>query len=141
MQLTVECLPVPFGPIIENNSRSRIEKLTSVSALTPPNGNVTRAASRMGAAIEPCGFEPCGFEPWDVISVTYPIRRANSRRGPPLGCPAMRDEPGHDVGGSLDMNGTYLAPAAAMREASAIRPKEAAMADDLDQFSPDLRAV
>src|SRR5438067_12540484 len=114
MQLTIEVLPAPFGPMIENNSRSRIEKLTSVSALTPPNGNVTRAASRMGAAIEPCGFEP-----WDVISVTYPIRRANSRRRPPLGCPAMRDEPGHDVGGSLDMNGTYLAPAAAMREASA----------------------
>jgi predicted metal-dependent enzyme (double-stranded beta helix superfamily) len=55
--------------------------------------------------------------------------------------PAAARMSGDAEGGSLDMNGTYLAPAAAMREASAIRPKEAAMAYDLDQFVSDCRAI
>src|SRR6185312_13487561 len=36
MQLTIEVLPAPLGPMIENSSPSRTEKLTSVSARTPP---------------------------------------------------------------------------------------------------------
>src|SRR5215218_7160952 len=53
MQLTIEVLPAPFGPMIENSSPSRIAKLTSVSALTPPNCNVTRCASRNGFSSVP----------------------------------------------------------------------------------------
>src|ERR1700738_1314535 len=36
MQLTIEVLPAPLGPIIENSSPSFTLKLTSVSARTPP---------------------------------------------------------------------------------------------------------
>src|ERR1700759_3036293 len=45
MQLTIEVLPAPFGPMMENSSPSRMVKLTSVSARTPPNRNDTPRTS------------------------------------------------------------------------------------------------
>src|SRR3954447_3589444 len=48
MQLTIEVLPAPFGPMIENSSPARTAKLTSLKALTPRNRSVTPRASRMG---------------------------------------------------------------------------------------------
>src|SRR3569623_3759405 len=47
MQLTIEVLPAPFGPMIENSSPSPIEKLTSVSARTPPKRKETPRTSRL----------------------------------------------------------------------------------------------
>jgi hypothetical protein len=50
MQLTIEVLPAPFGPMIENSSPARMAKLTSVSAVMPPNRSVTCWASRNESA-------------------------------------------------------------------------------------------
>src|SRR6266581_2530408 len=44
MQLTIEVLPAPLGPMIENSSPSLTPKLTSVSARTPPNRSDTSRA-------------------------------------------------------------------------------------------------
>src|SRR5882672_4783096 len=46
MQLTIEVLPAPFGPIIENSSPSFTPKLTSVSARTPPKRSDTPRTSK-----------------------------------------------------------------------------------------------
>src|SRR5436305_12633127 len=46
MQLMIEVLPAPLGPIIENNSPSLTPKLTSVSARTPPKRNDTLRTSK-----------------------------------------------------------------------------------------------
>src|ERR1700731_2803820 len=46
MQLTIEVLPAPFGPMIENNSPSLTPKLTSVSARTPPKRSDTPRTSK-----------------------------------------------------------------------------------------------
>jgi hypothetical protein len=47
MQLTIEVLPAPFGPMIENNSPSFTPKLTSVSARTPPKRSDTPRTSNV----------------------------------------------------------------------------------------------
>src|SRR5580704_967811 len=47
MQLTIEVLPAPLGPMIENSSPSRMVKLTSVSARTPPKRNDTPRTSNV----------------------------------------------------------------------------------------------
>src|ERR1700682_2855725 len=46
MQLTIEVLPAPLGPMIENNSPSLTPKLTSVSARTPPKRSDTPRTSK-----------------------------------------------------------------------------------------------
>src|ERR1700737_1922450 len=46
MQLTIEVLPAPLGPMIENNSPSFTPKLTSASARTPPKRNDTPRTSK-----------------------------------------------------------------------------------------------
>src|SRR3954454_16446090 len=46
MQLMIEVLPAPFGPIIENSSPSSTLKLTSVSARTPPKRSDTPRTSK-----------------------------------------------------------------------------------------------
>src|SRR5882762_8700139 len=46
MQLTIEVLPAPLGPIIENSSPSFTPKLTSVSARTPPKRSDTPRTSK-----------------------------------------------------------------------------------------------
>src|SRR6266513_4784484 len=46
MQLTIEVLPAPLGPIIENSSPSFTPKLTSVSARTPPKRSETPRTSK-----------------------------------------------------------------------------------------------
>src|SRR4051812_12870088 len=51
MQLTIDVLPAPFGPMIENSSPSRTAKLTSLKAQTPRNRSVTCRASRIGGGI------------------------------------------------------------------------------------------
>src|SRR3954468_18153229 len=50
MQLTMEVLPAPLGPMIENSSPRSMLKLTSVSARTPPNLSDTCLASKMGVS-------------------------------------------------------------------------------------------
>src|ERR1700727_406574 len=47
MQLTIEVLPAPLGPIIENSSPDLTPKLTSVSARTPPKRNETPRTSNV----------------------------------------------------------------------------------------------
>src|SRR5260221_10371763 len=47
MQLTIEVLPAPLGPMIENNSPSLTPKLTSVSARTPPKRSDTPRTSNV----------------------------------------------------------------------------------------------
>src|SRR5712672_374930 len=46
MQLTIEVLPAPLGPIMENSSPALTPKLTSVSALTPPKRSETPRTSK-----------------------------------------------------------------------------------------------
>src|ERR1700721_4367397 len=46
MQLTIEVLPAPLGPIIENSSPSWTPKVTSVSARTPPKRSDTPRTSK-----------------------------------------------------------------------------------------------
>src|SRR5215213_2588344 len=46
MQLMIEVLPAPFGPMIENSSPSFTPKLTSVSARTPPKRSDTARTSK-----------------------------------------------------------------------------------------------
>src|SRR5947209_6991398 len=46
MQLTIEVLPAPLGPMIENSSPSWTPKLTSVSARTPPKRSDTPRTSK-----------------------------------------------------------------------------------------------
>src|SRR5579872_4557364 len=53
MQLTIEVLPAPFGPMMENSSPSLTPKLTSVSARTPPKRNETPRTSRLLATLFP----------------------------------------------------------------------------------------
>src|SRR5579862_7655896 len=55
MQLTMEVLPAPLGPMMENSSPSRTPKLTSVSARTPPNRRDTPRASRISSTKIPPG--------------------------------------------------------------------------------------
>src|ERR1700685_79934 len=47
MQLTIEVLPAPLGPMIENNSPDLTPKLTSVSARTPPKRSETPRTSNV----------------------------------------------------------------------------------------------
>src|SRR5579862_7872704 len=47
MQLTIEVLPAPLGPMIENNSPDLTPKLTSVSARTPPKRKETPRTSNV----------------------------------------------------------------------------------------------
>src|SRR6478735_2333316 len=49
MQFTIEVLPAPLGPMIENSSPSLMAKPTSVSARTPPNRKDTPRTSRLVA--------------------------------------------------------------------------------------------
>src|SRR5271169_125486 len=46
MQLMIEVLPAPLGPMIENSSPSLTPKLTSVSARTPPKRKDTPRTSK-----------------------------------------------------------------------------------------------
>src|SRR5256885_13736226 len=47
MQLTIEVLPAPFGPMIEDSSPSFTPKETSVSARTPPKRSDTPRTSNV----------------------------------------------------------------------------------------------
>src|SRR5579871_1286851 len=47
MQLTIEVLPAPLGPMIENSSPPLTPKLTSVSARTPPKRKETERTSNV----------------------------------------------------------------------------------------------
>src|SRR5664279_2691918 len=46
MQLMIEVLPAPLGPMIENSSPSLTRKLTSESARTPPKRSDTPRTSK-----------------------------------------------------------------------------------------------
>src|SRR4029453_12319106 len=47
MQLSIELLPAPLGPMIERISCSRTSKLMLVSAFTPPKARLMSFTSRM----------------------------------------------------------------------------------------------
>src|SRR3974390_1124299 len=53
MQLMIEVLPAPLGPMIENSSPSLTPKLTSVSARTPPKRSDTPRTSKVWANLIP----------------------------------------------------------------------------------------
>ncbi|CAA7612303.1 hypothetical protein MCP1_100040 [Candidatus Terasakiella magnetica] len=48
MQLSIEVLPAPLGPMMENSSPLLTSKLTSLSARTPPNPSDTSRTSSTG---------------------------------------------------------------------------------------------
>jgi hypothetical protein len=50
MQLTMEVLPAPFGPMMEKTSPFLISKETSVNARTPPKRSETCSTARIGVA-------------------------------------------------------------------------------------------
>src|SRR5258708_10875689 len=94
MELTIEVLPAPLGPIIENNSPSFTPKLTSVSARTPPKRSDTPRTSKA------CSTHSLRN------AYSQGIRVIQSRRLLALFCPAMsRSSPsiatGQLVSGSL----------------------------------------
>src|SRR6476661_10206730 len=78
MQLTIEVLPAPLGPMIENSSPSFTPKLTSVSARTPPKRSDTPRTSKAcsthsllkGASgargLHP--LSPCSARQWSRLS-------------------------------------------------------------------------
>jgi len=51
MQLSMELLPAPLGPMMERISCSRTSNEMSVSALTPPNLRLMFLTSRMTSPI------------------------------------------------------------------------------------------
>ena len=51
MQLSIELLPAPFGPMMARISCSRTLKLISVSAFTPPKRRLMLLTSRMTSPI------------------------------------------------------------------------------------------
>src|ERR1700724_3464475 len=53
MQLTIEVLPAPLGPMGENNSPSFTPKLTQVSARTPPKRSDTPRISKAYSTFPP----------------------------------------------------------------------------------------
>jgi hypothetical protein len=57
MQLSIELLPAPFGPMMARISCSRTSKLMSVSAFTPPNDRLMFWMSRMTS---PAARPACG---------------------------------------------------------------------------------
>src|SRR6476620_949072 len=75
MQLTMEVLPAPFGPMIEKTSPRSTLKETSVSARTPPKRSETCSAARIGVPacmhVLPAlmASSPRGCEPPDVPAV------------------------------------------------------------------------
>src|SRR3984957_6864127 len=94
MQLTIEVLPAPLGPIIENSSPSLTPKLPSVSARTPPKRSDTPRTSKA------CSTHSLrnAYSPG--------IRVIQSRRFLALFCPATSRSPppiatGQLVSGSL----------------------------------------
>src|SRR4030088_1810361 len=78
MQLTIEVLPAPFGPMIENSSPSFTPKLTSVSARKPPKRNDTPRTSKAcsthsllkgaSGALELHPVSPCPARQWLCLS-------------------------------------------------------------------------
>src|ERR1700735_3663130 len=60
MQLTIEVLPAPLGPIIENSSPSLTPKLTSVSARTPPKRSDTPRTSKACSTFPPSRARSAG---------------------------------------------------------------------------------
>ena len=57
MQLSIELLPAPFGPMMARISPSRTSKLMSVSAFTPPKASEMFDTSRITL---PCGAPAAG---------------------------------------------------------------------------------
>src|SRR3954447_713013 len=71
MQLTIEVLPAPFGPMMEYSSPSLTPKETSVSARTPPKRSDTPRTSKA------CSTHPLRWRYFRAIypgRVAYPIR-------------------------------------------------------------------
>src|SRR4051812_1777201 len=58
MQLTMEVLPAPFGPMMEKTSPRLTSNETSVSARTPPKRRLTCAAARMGVPVSATAAHP-----------------------------------------------------------------------------------
>src|ERR671923_241625 len=50
MQLKIDVLPAPLGPITANSSPGRTSNETASSAVTPPNRSVTSSTASSGSA-------------------------------------------------------------------------------------------
>src|ERR1700712_5466315 len=75
MQLTIEVLPAPLGPMIENSSPSLTPKLTSVSARTPPKRSDTPRTSKA------CSTRSLLYGAWALLGLTlfHPVQHVNGR--------------------------------------------------------------
>src|SRR3954451_9467154 len=84
MQLTIEVLPAPFGPMMENNSPSLTPKETSVSARTPPKRSDTPRTSKA------CSTQSLRQRDFRVLTYrgleAQPIRLTATRLVGALGC-------------------------------------------------------
>src|ERR1700687_410701 len=93
MQLTIEVLPAPLGPMIENSSPSFTAKLTSVSARTPPKRSDTPRTSKACSthSLHPGVFRIFQREyaqsiQWRLHALFFwplPLKRANLARQDP----------------------------------------------------------
>src|SRR4029453_10313618 len=84
MQLTIEVLPAPFGPVIENSSPSFTPKETSVSARTPPKRSDTPRTSNV--------FDTHSLRIWRLTGALYlrfVVATMTLHRGPNPGHPTM----------------------------------------------------
>src|ERR1700687_811642 len=78
MQLTIEVLPAPLGPMSENSSPSFTPKLTSVSARTPPKRSDTpRTSKPYSTHSSVCGVSDAL---WFVLSTIRSVVRDRSNR-------------------------------------------------------------
>src|SRR5665213_2382259 len=101
MQLTIEVLPAPLGPMIENSSPSLTPKLTSVSARTPPKRSDTPRTSKACSthSLRNCAFRrrpDCAWSDQGAWHALYlasgkinPVRRDRSTGFSHIGMPAV----------------------------------------------------
>src|SRR5689334_1810914 len=90
MQLTIEVLPAPLGPMMENSSPSFTAKETSVSARTPPKRSDTPRTSNV--------FDTHSLRIWRLRGALYlrsAVATMTLHRGPKRGHPTM--EAGQDL--------------------------------------------
>src|SRR6476646_2757850 len=94
MQLTIEVLPAPLGPMIENSSPSFTPKLISVSARTPPKRSDTSRTSkacsthslryRISRIVQPEYAQPIQWRFARSVFWRLPVQRAESSPAGPV---------------------------------------------------------
>ena len=99
MQLSIELLPAPLGPMMARISCSRTSKLMSVSALTPPKLSEMFFTSRMTSPIlrsamsRPWGFQAAWRSAPKVfastifsVALTLPLRPSSNFTAVSMNC-------------------------------------------------------